>query len=172
MRKYSIDRKPYLYIPVSFYGRRLILRTDFIDMHNFRMRKSSKGCEPVTADCTLGQISMTFYYDIARGEFCTSGRYGCPVSSYIEDFVKIDIFGTSPVSMCFLEYSGKKYPENYKYSEKTDLPRYFDFSGNCYGYRISSYGSAKYAKTFGEPGGFLERYITALETGNYDWIDK
>jgi hypothetical protein len=27
------------------------------------------------------------------------------------------------------------------------------------------------SEMFGEPGGFLERYLTALETGNYDWLD-
>jgi hypothetical protein len=172
MRKYSIDRNPYLYIPVSFYGRRFILRTDFIDPYNFRMPYSPKGCEPMTKDCTLAQISMTFYYDAKRGDFCTAGQYECPVSSNVEDFVKIDIFGVSSINTCFLEYSKTRFPDGYKYSEITDLARSFSYDGICYGYGVSSYGSGKYAKPFGEPGGFLERYLTALETGNYDWIDK
>jgi hypothetical protein len=166
MQKYSIDRNPYLYIPVSFHGRRLILRSDFIDPYNLRASSASRSCTESYTGCTLSEIVMTFYFDPKRGDFCTAWQRGCPVRSGIENYVRIHIKWPTINKGCNLEYSKDES------SLESGLPRSFGYRGDCYGYEFFSYGGTKYAKSFGEPGGFLERYLTALETGNYDWLDK
>lgn len=166
IRKYSIDGKPYLYIPVSFHGRRLILRSDLIDNDNFLAQGAGLACTRHTENCVLSEIVMKFYFDPERGDFCAAWQRGCPVRSGIENFVKIHIMWPSENKGCGLEYSEDESSPGLK------LPPSFGYRGYCYGYAVFSYGGPQYAKPFGEPGGFLERYITALETGNYDWIDK
>ncbi len=166
MRKYSIDRNPYLYIPVSFHGRRLILRSDFIDPYNLRASSANRACTESYTGCTLSEIVMEFYFDPKRGDFCTAWQRGCPVRSSIKEFVRIHIKWPVKNEGCKLEDSVDEHKKG------SDFAGSFSYRGSCYGYAVFSYGGTKYAKPFGEPGGFLERYITALETGNYDWIDK
>lgn len=166
IQKYSIDGKPYLYIPVSFHGRRLILRSDLIDYANFLAPGAGLACTRHTENCVLSEIVMEFYFDPKRGDFCTAWQRGCPVNSSIKESVKIHIMWPFINEGCKLEYSVDKYKKG------SDFAGSFSYINYCYGYATYSYGATKYAKSFGEPGGFLERYLTALETGNYDWLDK
>jgi hypothetical protein len=108
---------------------------------------------------------MTFYFDPQRGDFCDAWQRGCPVNSSIKESVKIHIGKPRITDGCKLEYSKDSYKND------SDFSGSFSYRGSCYGYSVFSYGATKYAKSFGEPGGFLERYLTALETGNYDWLD-
>jgi hypothetical protein len=165
IQKYSIDGKPYLHIPVSFYGRRLILRSDLIDNDNFLAPGAGLACTRHTENCVLPEITMTFYFDPKRGDFCAAWQRGCPVRSSIKEFVRIHIENPRINEGCNLEYSQDRFKNDSNFSGS------FVHIGGCYGYAVYAYGATKYAKSFGSPGGFLERYLTALEIGNYDWLD-
>lgn len=165
IQKYTNTDKPYAHLPVDFYGKKMILRSDIAFKSDLETMDVTQTCNPLREQCAVRQISNVFYWNSVSGALCLQRQTGCTKPQEFGAFVFVGLIKLGQnrdIDFAAVE------------CEKTDTDRCrgrMIYRRDYRGYQVFIRGDLDLFRELVRPAGLLDRYISSLETGNYDWLD-
>jgi hypothetical protein len=164
-QKYTKTDKPYAHLPVDFYGKKMILRSDIALKSDLETMDVTRTCNPLVQECSVRQISNVFYRNSVSGALCLQRQAGCTKPQEFGSFVFVGLIKTGEnkdIDLSAIE------------CEKIDADHCrgrMIYRRDYRGYQVFIRGELDLFRELVGPTGLLDRYISSLETGNYDWLD-
>jgi hypothetical protein len=165
IQKYTKTGKPYAYLPVDFYGKKMILRSNIALKSDLETMDVTQTCNPLLQECSVRQISNVFYRNSVSGALCLQRQPGCTKPQEFGAFVFVGLIKTGENQA--IDFAAVE-------CEKIDADRCrgrMIYRRDYRGYQVFIRGDLDLFRELVRPAGLLDRYISSLEIGNYDWLD-